>query len=73
MVSGTQGAVEVVINEAGAVERVVMRGSLGKRYDRLVLETARQWKYEPALVDGTPVKFRKVVQITVKSQQARAR
>ena len=69
MVTGSQGAVEVVISEAGTVERVVMRRSLGSRYDRLVLETARQWKYEPAMFEGRPVKFRKVVQITVNRAQ----
>lgn len=71
--AGAQGSVEVVINEAGAVERAVLRGSFGGRYDRLVLESARQWRYEPATIDGRPVKFRKVVQITVKREQPAVR
>jgi len=66
MVAGAQGVIEVVINEEGRVERAVMRSSLGGQYDRLVLDAARQWKYQPATLDGQPVKFRKMVQISVK-------
>lgn len=66
MIVGSQGVVEVVINEAGGVERVVMRATLGGQYDRLVVDAARQWKYQPATLDGRPVKYRKMVQISVK-------
>jgi TonB family protein len=66
MVAGAQGIIEVVINEEGRVERAVMRSSLGGQYDRMVLDAARQWKYQPATLDGQPVKFRKMVQISVK-------
>jgi TonB family protein len=34
-------------------------------YDQAVLAAARTWRYEPATVDGVPVKFRKRVQITI--------
>jgi len=43
-----------------------MTGSVTIAYDRLALAAAKAWKFKPATLDGTPVKFRKVVQITVR-------
>jgi hypothetical protein len=60
------GLLEVVIDERGLVESVVMRLSINPVYDRLVVDTARTWRYRPATRGGVPVKFRKVVQIAVK-------
>ena len=60
------GALEVVIDEHGAVESAVMRSPLTATYDRQVIAAARAWQYKPATLDGVPVKFRKMVQITVK-------
>jgi TonB family protein len=62
----TQGTVEVVVNQEGVVESAVMRSSLGSMYDRLVLTAAKSWQYKPATLNGAPVKFRKIVQISVK-------
>jgi hypothetical protein len=42
-----------------------MRISLGPRYDRMAVEAARSWKYRPALADGMPVRYRKLVQISL--------
>ena len=60
------GVLEVVINEAGLVESALMRAPINPRYDVLVLTAARTWKYKPATVSGTPVKFRKLISISVK-------
>lgn len=60
------GVLEVLINQAGTVESVIMRSSMNPRYDAIVLNAAKGWKYEPATVDGTPVKFRKLINISVK-------
>ncbi len=60
------GKIEVVIDESGAVESAVMTGSVTIAYDRLALAAAKTWKFKPANLDGTPVKFRKVVQITIR-------
>jgi TonB family protein len=61
-----QGVIEVVINERGAVEQVVMRVPLNATYDRQAINAARGWRYRPATVGGVPVKFRKSVQIMVR-------
>jgi len=60
------GRLEVVIDESGAVESAVMTGSVSVAYDRLAIAATKSWKFKPATVDGTPVKFRKIVQVTIR-------
>jgi TonB family protein len=60
------GRIEVVIDETGVVESAVMNVSVTAAYDKLAIAAARNWRYTPATVNGVPVKFRKLVQITVK-------
>jgi len=63
-----QGLMEIVIDENGLVETAVMRQPVTPTYDALALTAAKTWRYKPASVNGAPVKYRKVVQITVKAQ-----
>jgi TonB family protein len=60
------GRIEVTIDETGAVESAVMTMSVNSTYDKMAVAAARTWRYVPAKVDGTPVKFKKVVQVTVR-------
>jgi len=60
------GRIEVIVDETGAVESAVMTASVSSAYDKLAVAAARNWRYTPASVNGKPVKFRKIVQITVK-------
>ena len=60
------GRIEVVIDESGAVESALMAGSVSTTYDRLAIAATKSWKFKPATVDGTPVKFRKIVQVTIR-------
>ena len=62
------GVVEIVINEQGRVSSVTMRQSVHPIYDNLVLNAARDWRYQPATFAGTPVKFRKMIQINISRQ-----
>lgn len=62
---GMSGVIEVVIDERGGVESASTVVSLGSSYDALVLAAASDWRYKPATVSGTPVKFRKRIQIAV--------
>jgi tetratricopeptide (TPR) repeat protein len=57
------GLFEIVIDEKGKVESVVVRRSISAQYDALVLNDSRKWRYRPATRDGKPVKFRKVIEI----------
>ena len=59
------GVIEVIIDETGAVEQALMRVPLNAAYDRQALLAARSWLYQPAMMNGKPVKFRKAVQVNV--------
>jgi protein TonB len=61
-----QGMIEVIIDETGAVEAAVMRQKVSPAYDSLAVAAAKTWRYRPASVNGVPVKFRKVITITIK-------
>ena len=60
-----QGVIEVVIDETGAVEQALMRVPLNAAYDRQAVLAAKAWLFQPAMLNGKPVKFRKAVQINV--------
>jgi TonB family protein len=63
------GAVEIVIDESGAVVDATIQISVNPVYDRLALATARSWRYRPAMFGGVPVKFRKVVALDPRNVQ----
>ncbi|MDQ3348382.1 MAG: energy transducer TonB [Acidobacteriota bacterium] len=63
-----RGLLEVVIDEQGRVIGVTLRTSIHPVYDPLLMAAARQWTYQPATVNGVPVRFRKLVQIIVDRQ-----
>lgn len=60
------GVLEILVNEAGMVETATLRSSIHARYDPLALAAARLWRYRPATLSGTPVKFRKVIVVSMK-------
>jgi tetratricopeptide (TPR) repeat protein len=61
-----QGLIEVLIDETGVVESVIMRVGVSNVYDALAIAAAKNWRYRPATLNGTPVKYRKAVQVTIK-------
>ena len=61
----TTGMIELVIDEAGAVQSEMMRVPIDPTFDKLVLSAAAKWQYRPATLDGMPVKFLKRLSITV--------
>jgi tetratricopeptide (TPR) repeat protein len=61
-----RGLLELLIDEQGRVVSVMLRMSVHPIYDTQLMSAARDWKYLPATLGGRPVKFRKMVQITVK-------
>jgi hypothetical protein len=60
-----RGLLELVIDEQGRVSAMAIRMSLHPLYDPILLAAARDWRYKPALVNGVPVKFKKMIQVTV--------
>jgi hypothetical protein len=65
VVLARRAAIEVVINESGAVESATMRDHISPAYDKQVLAAVATWRYRPATVNGTPVKFSKLIGVTV--------
>jgi TonB family protein len=62
---GILGAVDIVIDQTGSVESASMQTPVLSGYDNMVVQAARAWRYQPARVNGQPVKFRKSIRITV--------
>jgi TonB family protein len=60
-----RGLLEVVIDEQGRVSGLTIRLSIHPMYDAQLIAAAKDWRYKPAMAGGGPVKFRKVIQITV--------
>jgi len=59
------GTIEVVIDTTGNVESATMRVPLMPAYDRQAVAAAKAWQYNPATLNGVPVRYRKLVQISV--------
>jgi TonB family protein len=60
-----RGAIEVVIDELGRVTFAAIRASVHPMFDAELLSAAREWRYQPAMMAGKPVKYRKMIQINV--------
>jgi TonB family protein len=60
-----RGVLELVIDELGRVIAMTMRESVHPMYDSLVLNAAKDWRYQPATLHGRPVRFRKMIQVNV--------
>jgi len=63
------GIIEVIIDGNGSVESATMFASISPQYDRLALGAARNWQYQPAKLDGVPVKFLKRIQVSLVPDQ----
>ena len=61
-----RGVLDLVIDEQGRVASMVLRTRVHPVYDSALMNAARDWKYKPATLNGTPVKYRKLLQISVK-------
>jgi TonB family protein len=57
--------VDVVIDLTGTVESAVIASPPNQTYDRLVLGAAKAWQYQPATINGKPVKYRKRIQVSL--------
>jgi TonB family protein len=66
-----EAVVELVIDTRGAVESVRMAVPLNATFDQEVLIAAKLWQYQPAMLDGVPVRYRKQVKVSVAPPPAR--
>jgi TonB family protein len=63
-----RGVLEVVVTENGDVESANLRQPMTPVYDHLVLSAAKGWKYHPATKNGQPVRYKKLIQVTLMNQ-----
>jgi hypothetical protein len=60
-----RAVIEVVIDEQGRVASMALRMRAHPVYDTLLMNAAKEWKYKPATLDGTPVRYRKLLQVSI--------
>ncbi len=63
--SGT-AIVELLLSDSGEVVEVHLQQGIHPAYDPVVIAAARTWRYTPAMLDGRPVPFRKLLRIDVR-------
>jgi hypothetical protein len=60
-----RGIVAVVIDELGRVIQIAVRQSVQPMYDAELLTRGREWRYQPATLNGKPVRYRKMIQLNI--------
>jgi hypothetical protein len=60
------GLVYLVIDEQGHVEQASIRESINTPLDKLLIVSARSWRFRPATRDGVAVKYAKIVRVNVR-------
>lgn len=61
----SRGVVEIVIDEQGRVSAITVREPVQPMYDAELVSKAREWRYQPATMNGKPVKYRKMIQLNI--------
>jgi hypothetical protein len=64
-----RGVLEIVVNETGAVESALVTKSISPLYDSRLLEATAGWRFQPAMKDGKPVKFRKALEVVLRPSE----
>jgi TonB family protein len=57
--------VEIVVDERGRVETATLTRSVAASFDPALLEATTRWRFQPALLGGRPVKYRRAFEIIV--------
>jgi hypothetical protein len=47
------------------VESATLREPVNPLYDELLMAAARTWRYKAAVKDGKPVRFRRVIRVSL--------
>jgi hypothetical protein len=62
------GVIDLTIDEHGSVATVALKQPMEPDFDQALIKSARTWKYKPALLNGHPVPFLKVIEIQIQSE-----
>ncbi len=60
------GRLEIVIDERGQIETSSLLTPISVYYDAELLNATKRWRYQPAVKDGKPVKYRKALDIVLR-------
>ena len=67
------GTLELVIDEKGSVETVALSEPVWPPYDLALLQAAKRWRYQAAVRQGKPVKFKRILVINIDPSKQRPR
>jgi periplasmic protein TonB len=59
------GTLELMVTETGRVTHVRLISATVRYQERMLVAAAKTWRFQPAMKDGRPVRFRARVRITV--------
>jgi hypothetical protein len=60
-----KGVLHIIIDERGNVMTADMRQRAHPTYDAELISAARAWKFRPAMRGGVPVRYMKLIDITL--------
>jgi hypothetical protein len=61
----TQTVLELVIASTGLVEHVKLQTAPRNIHEFMIVSAAKAWQFEPARLDGQPVRFRQLVHFSM--------
>jgi len=67
------GVLEVVIDSTGNVESARVVDTVHPSYDPVLIAAAKKWQYQPAVLDGTTVRYLKRIQVSLEPSITRPR
>ena len=60
-----RGILEVVVDEQGGAETTAMRQPVNATYDKVLVEAAKSWRFQPAMRGTEAVKYRLLIEIAL--------
>jgi TonB family protein len=64
-----RGVLRVIINTDGKVEVATVVAPSHPTYDPMLIAAAKNWEYKPAMRDGKPVKYQKLIPFVLKPRE----
>lgn len=59
------GVLEIVVDSSGNVESARLLDPVHIQYDGLLINAAKKWQYQPATIDGIPVRYNRRIQVNL--------
>jgi TonB family protein len=59
------GVLEIVVSPTGTVEHARLISTANRYEDRMIVSAVKAWRFEPAMKDGRPVRYRTWIRVTL--------